>query len=81
MAYSSADLLRGMTAEESAWRPADGRHNAWEVAVHCAYWKYIVWRKLTGVKRGSFPLKGSDWFQRPGVALDPVACWKGDLNS
>jgi len=38
--------LRGMTAAEAAWRPAEGRHNAWEVAIHCAYWKYTVWRRL-----------------------------------
>ena len=67
--------LRGMTAAEAAWRPGAGRHNAWEVAVHCAYWKYAVWRRLTGVKRGSFPMKGSNWFARPAAGAD----WKADL--
>jgi hypothetical protein len=33
--------------------------------VHAAYWKYAVWRRLTGERRGSFPLKGSNWFARP----------------
>ncbi|HSW49061.1 MAG TPA: DinB family protein [Bryobacteraceae bacterium] len=67
--------LRRMTASEAAWRPAAGRHNAWEIAVHCAYWKYAVWRRLKAVKRGSFPLKGSNWFLRPGGDAD----WKADL--
>ena len=67
--------LRGMTASEAAWRPGAGRHNAWEVAVHCAYWKYAVWRRLTGVKRGSFPMKGSNWLARPAADVD----WKADL--
>jgi hypothetical protein len=35
--------------------------------VHCAYWKYAVWRQLTGNKRGSFLLNGSNWFKRPLV--------------
>jgi hypothetical protein len=67
--------LRGMKASEAAWRPAAGRHNAWEIAVHCAYWKYAVWRRLMGVKRGSFPRRGSNWFARP----DRDADWKADF--
>jgi hypothetical protein len=58
--------LRGVTAEQAAWRPAARRHNIWEIAVHCAYWKYAVRRRLSGEKRGSFPLKGSNWFLREG---------------
>ncbi|HUP47100.1 MAG TPA: DinB family protein, partial [Thermoanaerobaculia bacterium] len=50
--------LRGMTPQEAVWRPAPGRHNAWELAVHAAYWKYAVRRRLRGDKRGTFPLKG-----------------------
>ena len=67
--------LRRMTAAEASWRPTSARHNAWEIAVHCAYWKYAVWRRLTGVKRGSFPMKGSNWIERPSVGAD----WKADL--
>ena len=33
--------------------------------MHCAYWKYAVRRRLCGEKRGSFPLKGSNWFALP----------------
>ncbi|HEY6050809.1 MAG TPA: DinB family protein, partial [Thermoanaerobaculia bacterium] len=44
--------LRRLTEEEAAWRPGPGRHSAWELAVHAAYWKYAVRRRLTGEKRG-----------------------------
>lgn len=57
--------LRGLTAAEAAWRPAKGRHDIHEIALHAAYWKYVVRRRLTGEIRGSFPLKGSNWFPRP----------------
>ena len=57
--------LRGVDAAQALWRPADGRHNVWELAVHCAYWKYAVRRRLTGAKRGSFVVKGSNWFASP----------------
>ena len=68
--------LRGLSAHEASRRPAPGRHNIWEVAVHAAYWKYTVRRRILGEKRGSFPLKGSNWFTRPA----PGADWKADLR-
>ena len=57
--------LRGVSAEDAAWRPAPGRHNIWEIAVHAAYWKYVVRRRLRGDLRGSFACEGSNWFVRP----------------
>lgn len=57
--------LRGITVQQAAWRPSPDRHNIWEIIVHTAYWKYTVRRRLLGEKRGSFPLKGSNWFRRP----------------
>src|SRR6266852_7544904 len=54
--------LRGVTPAQAAWRPARGRHNIRELTVHAAYWKYAVRRRLTGEKRGSFALAGSNWF-------------------
>ena len=57
--------IRGLTAAEAAWRPGPGRHSVWELTVHAAYWKYAVRRRLSGEKRGSFALEGSNWFARP----------------
>jgi hypothetical protein len=71
--------LRGLDAGVRAFRPGPGRHNVWELAVHCAYWKYTVRRRFTGEKRGSFPLAGSNFFRRPqGEATD--AAWRADLD-
>lgn len=58
--------IRGLDPDTAAWRPGAGRHNIWELIVHCAYWKYTVTRRLTGAKRGSFPLEGSNFFPRNG---------------
>ncbi len=69
--------LRGLTPRQAAWRPALSRHNIWEVAVHAAYWKYAVTRRLKGEKRGSFPVKGSNWFQRPVSSTEQA--WRQDL--
>ena len=70
--------IRGITIEQALWRPADARHNIWEIVVHCAYWKYIVRRRLLGEKKGSFPLKGSNWFKRPMAATEKA--WRADVS-
>lgn len=62
--------IRRVTAGQSAWRPQPGRHSIAEIVVHCAYWKYAVRRKLRGDKRGSFALKGSNWFALPEKITD-----------
>lgn len=69
--------IRRVTHEQAAWRPSRSRHNIWEIVVHAAYWKYAVWRRLTGERRGSFPYKGSDWFRRPDTQ---TAGWKADVE-
>jgi hypothetical protein len=58
--------ILGLTEAAALWRPGEGRHNIWEIVVHAAYWKYAVRRRLTRERRGSFPLKGSNWFPRSG---------------
>ena len=73
--------LRRVTPAQAAWRPAAGRHNIWEIAVHAAYWKYAAARRFTGGARGSFPLKGSNWFRRPVAPGASIAtAWKADLD-
>jgi hypothetical protein len=71
--------IRGLDAAIAARRPAPNRHNVWELVVHAAYWKYAVWRRLSGEKRGSFPLDGSNWFVRPQDGRIEPALWREDV--
>lgn len=71
--------LRGISAEQAAWRPHPDRHNIWELALHAAYWKYIVLRRLRRGEEMRFPVPGSDWFVRPGEDASERA-WKADLG-
>jgi uncharacterized damage-inducible protein DinB len=57
--------IRGLTAGQASWRPNPRRRSIADIVVHAAYWKYAVRRRLRGDKRGSFPLKGSNWFALP----------------
>ncbi len=70
--------LRGLDQKQASWRPKPGRHNIWEIALHTAYWKYAVRRRITGEKRGSFAYPGNNWFERPGKSGDNS--WKRDIS-
>ena len=72
--------LRGVTEAQASWRPGRGRHNIRELAVHAAYWKYAVRRRIEGGKRGSFVLKGSNFFPRPEPGKRNEAAWRADKN-
>ena len=70
--------LKGVTAADAAWRPHPDRHSVWELALHAAYWKYVVRRRLTGAPRGSFPRKPSNFPALPERSDDPA--WADDLT-
>ena len=70
--------IRGLSAADAAWRPGPGRHSIQELVAHAAYWKYAVRRRLSGDKRGSFTLPGSNWFPRPDRADE--AAWRADVR-
>jgi hypothetical protein len=70
--------LKGVTLKQAAWRPAPTRHNIWEEALHAAYWKYAARRHLQGSMRGSFVLKGSNFFGRPEKGKATETAWRAD---
>jgi hypothetical protein len=72
--------IKGVSAEQAAWRPSPGGHNIWELTVHAAYWKYVVRRKIAGGKRGSFALQGSNFFKRPEARNAPEKAWRADRD-
>ncbi len=60
--------IRGIDAGTVVKRPGSKRHNIFELVCHAAYWKYIIWRKLTDSKEAEFELRGSNWFKSPRAA-------------
>jgi hypothetical protein len=74
------NALRGVTVRQAAWRPGVDRHNIWELALHAAYWKYVVRRRIAGDKRSGFVLKGSNFFPRPEAGTGPSEdAWRNDI--
>jgi uncharacterized damage-inducible protein DinB len=69
--------VRRVTAEQAVWRPKPGRHSIAEIIVHCTYWKYAVRRRLRADARGSFAIKGSNWFAVPSPLTE--AQWKQSI--
>ena len=64
-AWHGSDLkaaLADVSAEAAFWRPAPGRHNIAEIALHHAYCARAVRGQLTGKAPEAFVLDGEDWF-------------------
>ena len=68
--------LRGVSPEEAAWKPGSDRHTIWELALHIAYWKYAVWRRITGEQKGGFGRGPSNWPAVPTPA--DARAWDSD---
>ena len=65
-AWHGPDLkaaLADVAPDLAFWRPAPGRHNIAEIALHHAYCVRSVRSKLTGVQAEPFVLEGDDWFE------------------
>jgi hypothetical protein len=62
--------IRRVSAAQAGWRPGPKRRSIADIVVHAAYWKYAVRRRLRGDKRGSFPLRGSNWFDLPDTLYE-----------
>lgn len=71
--------VKGLDVATASWRPSKDRHNIWELILHAAYWKYVARRRLLGEKRGSFELKGSDFFTRPSKGHSDHAALRSDI--
>jgi hypothetical protein len=64
-AWHGADLkaaLADVSPELAFWRPAPGRHNIAEIALHHAFCARAVRGKLSGAAPEPFVLEGEDWF-------------------
>jgi DinB superfamily len=67
-AWHGADLkaaLADATPELAFWRPAAGRHNIAEIALHHAFCARAVRSQLSGRSPEPFVLPGEDWFDVP----------------
>ena len=67
-AWHGPDLkaaLADVSSNVAFWRPAPGRHNIAEIALHHAYYAHSVRAKLAGAGVEPFVLDGDDWFALP----------------
>lgn len=46
--------LDELDIDGAGWRPADGRHNIWELTMHLSYTRHIMLRRM-GLTAGPFP--------------------------
>lgn len=60
--------LRGVSATEATYRPANSLHCIWNYILHAAYWKYAVHRRL-GSGAPDFPRAPANWPALPEPTL------------
>ena len=64
-AWHGADLKAAIADVKPAaafWRPAPGRHNIAEIALHHAFFARVVRSKVSGQAAEPFVLPGEEWF-------------------
>ncbi|MFI5210959.1 MAG: DinB family protein, partial [Gemmatimonadales bacterium] len=71
-------VLKDLPAAVARHRPVRGRHSIWELALHTAYWKYIVRRRLTGDDSLTFPRTGANFPAVPARGGEKE--WRADLQ-
>jgi hypothetical protein len=69
--------LKGLKLDELLYRPQNKRHCIWEIALHTAYWKYTIWRRIADAPKGAFWRKPSNFPSLPDE--QSLVFWKGDL--
>lgn len=65
---TAVGALRGVSAEQAAWTPEPGRKSIWQLALHIAYWKYAVRRRLEGGSESRFARTPANWPRVPSPA-------------
>ena len=74
-AWHGPDLkaaLADVTSSLALWRPAAGRHNIAEIALHHAYFVRSVRAQLSAAPVEPFVAEGEDWFD---VSDEPRLSW------
>jgi hypothetical protein len=74
---SPVGALRGVGAEQAAWRPTPRRKSVWELALHIAYWKYTVRRHIVAGEHPRFPRSPANFPLLPDPADEPA--WARDV--
>lgn len=62
--------LKGVTAKAALIRPAEERHNIYEITAHAAYWVYRVIKRIRKDSIMKFPIKGTNWYESPDILTE-----------
>ena len=68
--------IRGLTAEQAAWKPSAERHSIWQIVRHVIHWKRGVLQSWAGDPPDYEPLNRDDWQEVSGEE----SAWQADVD-
>jgi len=71
-----ADAVRGLTAEQAAWKPAPQRHSIWQIVRHLALWKEYALEEWDRRRPDPDAFVRRDWQEASGGA----DAWDADVR-
>ncbi len=66
--------IDGLTAEQAAWVPTDGKHSIWQYVNHVMYWRVYTLDLIAGVKSLNDDPKEDENFAAPAIVDE--ASWE-----
>lgn len=69
--------VKGLTAEQAAWKPSPERHSIWQIVRHVIWWKRGVLQSWAGDPPDYEPLDRGDWQEAGG----DQAAWEADVRT
>jgi uncharacterized damage-inducible protein DinB len=69
--------VKGLTAEQAAWKPSPERHSIWQIVRHVIHWKRGVLQSWAGDPPDYEVMTRDDW---PEASIDQAA-WDSDVRA
>ena len=70
-----SELLRRVAAHQAAAKPIRNAHSIWEIVLHIAVWREVVWKRLRG--ENVTPTAAEDW---PLVTHTSDTAWRETIK-
>jgi uncharacterized damage-inducible protein DinB len=69
--------IKGLTAQQAAWKPSPQRHSVWQIVRHVTHWKRFLLEAWDGKQPDPEAYGAADWQDAGGEDT----AWRADVES